>query len=84
MAHGPLAVDMNIIIFRENNDTKIKKQNGVNGCVQCSQSDFFMIFQASSLGFSWNHIKCKNIDQTCLFQCTYICRVPRKKSVHLA
>ena len=29
--------------------------------------------------FSWNHIKCKNNDQTYLFQCINICRVPRKK-----
>ena len=33
--------------------------------------------------FSWNHIKCKNNDQTCLFQYINICRVPRKKFEHL-
>ena len=43
-----------------------------------------MIFQAPSTGVSWNHIKCKNNDQTCLFQCINICWVPRKMFEHSA
>ena len=34
-----------------NDATKSEIQNGVNRCVQCSQSNFFMIFQASSTRF---------------------------------
>ena len=34
--------------FSRNYVKKSEKQNGVNGCVECCQSDFFMSFQASS------------------------------------
>ena len=36
--------------FSRNDVKKSEKQNGVNGCVQCNQSDFSMIFQASLTG----------------------------------
>ena len=65
--------------FSRNDVKNSEKQNGVNGCVQCSQSDFFVISQRLWREFSWNHIKCKNNDQTYLFQCINICRVPGKK-----
>ena len=64
--------------------TSTSLQKGIFGCVQCCQSGFFMIFQVSSMGFSWNQIKCKNNDQTCLFQCINICWVPRKMFEHSA
>ena len=36
--------DVNVISFLAYDVRNGEKQIGVNGCVQCSQSDFFMIF----------------------------------------
>ena len=69
--------------FSRNDFKKSEIQNCAFGCVQGCQSDFFLwFFRRLRREFSWNHIKCKNNNQTCLFQCINICRVPRKVFEH--
>ena len=71
-------VDVNLITFHMNDVTNSKNKMAsmdVYSAVKATLSWFFKLLRRD---FSWNHIKCKNNDQICLFQCINICRVPHR------
>ena len=78
-------VDVSVITFLaewHQKEWKTKWHLGV--CTVLSKRLFSWFFRHLRQKFSWNHRKCKYNDQTCLFQCSNMCQVPRKMFENLA
>ena len=77
-------VDVNVITFLAEWRQKERKTKWRLRMCTAVKETFSWVFRRLQQEFSWNNIKCKNKDQTFLFPCINICRVPRTMFEHSA